>query len=711
MVRLASLTGVGFLLAVAGYAFMLDGGGQPVAEKRPVNDVYHGITVVDNYRWLENYDSPAVRRWSDAQSAYTRRFLDSIPCAEAVRGRVGKLLESPGPDWSRLAVEGGVLFAMKSQPPREQPLLITLQSPEDPSSEKVVLDPNAMDTSGATTVDFYAPSPDGRLVAVSLSHGGSEAGDLYLVDVRTGQPLPGVIPGVNRATASGSVAWNKDGTGFYYTRYPRKGERPANDLDFYQQIYFHRLGTPPSSDAYAAGKDFPRIAETRLERSVDGGEILAHVANGDGGDFEHFVKLGAGSWKQVSTFRDRIIDVQVGPDGALYLLSRKDAPNGRILRLARGARLQAATVVVSESSVSIEGFKVTRDVLLVHDMNGGPSRMRVFTLNGEPRGVVPLPPMSSVAEGPVDHSSGILLRVATYLAPPAWYRYTVQGNLEKTGLAATSPADFSSMEVVREFATSKDGTRIPLNVIRPRGTRLDHSNPVLLTGYGGFGLSQAPGFDPLRIVWLEQGGVYAIANLRGGGEYGEAWHLGGNLTHKQNVFDDFAACAEHMIDTGYTDRQKLAIQGGSNGGLLMMAVTVQHPDLFRAVVSSVGLYDMLRFEQYPNGVFNTTEYGSVRDPDQFRALYAYSPYHHVADGTRYPAVLFFSGTNDSRVNPADSRKMTARLQAATASNLPVLLRVTSTGHGIGSPRSERIDRVADEYAFLFDQLGVKCQRR
>jgi prolyl oligopeptidase len=303
----------------------------------------------------------------------------------------------------------------------------------------------------------------------------------------------------------------------------------------------------------------------------------------------------------------------------------------------------------------------------------------------------------------------VLVQVETFLQPMAWYAWDKGAEKpQATKLASTSPADFSDCEVVREFATSKDGTKVPLSILRKKGTKLDGDNPTLLTGYGGYSISMSPRFRAANRVWLEQGGVYVVANIRGGGEYGEEWHKAGNLTRKQNVFDDFAACARRLIDLKYTSPAKLAIEGGSNGGLLMGAMIAQHPELFRAVVTHVGLYDMLRFELHPNGAFNATEYGSVKDPEQFKALYAYSPYHHVTDGTAYPAVFVLTGVNDGRVDPANSLKMAARLQAATGSKRPVLLQVSfDSGHGIGDSLSKAIERQADVYAFLFDQLGME----
>jgi prolyl oligopeptidase len=303
----------------------------------------------------------------------------------------------------------------------------------------------------------------------------------------------------------------------------------------------------------------------------------------------------------------------------------------------------------------------------------------------------------------------VLFRSATYLQPSAWYRFdAASGKSTRTALSQVSPYNFDDAEVVREFAVSKDGTRVPLNIIRRKGTKLDGSNPTLLYGYGGYGLSEKPFFaGSMARVFLDQGGVYVLANIRGGGEYGQEWHKAGNLTHKQNVFDDFIACAQHLIDRKYTSPAHLAIMGGSNGGLLMGAALTQRPELFRAVVSFVGIYDMLRVELDPNGEFNTTEFGTVKNRDQFQALYAYSPYHQVKDRTVYPAVLFLTGENDHRVNPLHSRKMTARLQAANGSNHPILLRTSSnSGHGIGTALDEQIEERSDAMSFLFDQLGM-----
>ena len=434
------------------------------------------------------------------------------------------------------------------------------------------------------------------------------------------------------------------------------------------------------------------------------------MANGDGGEFAHYLLGPSGKWTQLTRFADKVVGSVFGRDDALYLLSRADAPRGKILRLPLDTpELTKAKLLVPQSDATIERFVPTKTRLYVVDLVGGPSRMRVFDLKGKELKSVPVRPVSSVGQVVRLEGDEVLFRTETFIDPPAWYRYDpATDKTAKTALFRTSPADFGDCEVVREFAVSKDGTKVPLNIIRRKGTKLDGKNPTVLTGYGGYGISLAPRFRVGRKVWLEQGGIIAIANLRGGGEFGEAWHHAGNLTNKQNVFDDFIACARHLIEQKYTSPEKLAIEGGSNGGLLMGAVLTQQPDLFRAVVTHVGIYDMLRVELHPNGAFNVTEFGTVKDPKQFAALYAYSPYHHVKNGTAYPAVLLLTGENDPRVDPANSRKMTALLQAATSSKRPILLRTTAgAGHGLDSALSERIAQETDVYAFLFDQLGVK----
>jgi prolyl oligopeptidase len=351
--------------------------------------------------------------------------------------------------------------------------------------------------------------------------------------------------------------------------------------------------------------------------------------------------------------------------------------------------------------------------LFVSDLLGGPSQIRRFGLDGKGETIIPIPKISAVQEMVALEDGSLLFRSQSYTEPEAWFHYAKEKTEPvKTALRDTSPVSFADIQVTREFTTSKDGTKIPLNIIFRKGMKRDGQNPTLLYGYGGYGLSMSPRFDFTRRLWFDRGGIYVVANIRGGGEFGEDWHKAGNLTKKQNVFDDFATAAEYLIKEKYTRPERLAIQGGSNGGLLMGAMITQHPDLMRAVVSQVGIYDMLRVELAPNGAFNVTEFGSVKNPEQFKALYAYSPYHHVVDGTKYPSILMMTGANDGRVAPYHSRKMVARLDEANKSQNPILLRTSSSaGHGIGTALNERIKQLADTYAFLFAQLGMMGKAR
>lgn len=606
----------------------------------------------------------------------------------------------------------GKVFAFKAEPTREQPELVVFTSLTGSTPENVVLDPLKIDAHGHVSMDFYQPSLDGRYVAVSLSRLGSEAGDLHVFEAATGRELRGdIVPRVNNGTAGGSVAWNADGTGFFYTRYPRTGERPTADLGFYQQIYFHKLGSPAADDRYEVGKDFPRIAEIVLQASKDGKWILATVANGDGGDFFHLVRGLDGKWRQLTRYSDQISQARFGVDDSLYLLSRQNAPMGKLLRLADPASsIDAAKLIAPQSDVAIENFTPTSNRIFVVDMAGGPSQIRIFTTTGKFMGKVPIKGVVSVNGIECIGQDEVLFRTSGYTQAPEWFSYS-PANQSANLVPVLSPRfsiSFADAEVVRDFAVSKDGTRIPLNIIRLKNTQLDGKNPVLLTGYGGYGLSQTPGLNPLNRILLDHGLVIVNTNLRGGGEYGEKWHEAGKLTRKQNVFDDFYACAQYLVSHHYTTPERLSIIGGSNGGLLMGAELIQHPEMYRAIVTFVGIYDMLRVELSPNGAFNVTEFGTVKELDQFKALYAYSPYHHVSDGETYPAAIFLTGDNDPRVDPANSRKMVARLQAVGHSKGPILLRTTSNaGHGIGSSLSEQVAQFTDAFSFLFDQLGIK----
>jgi len=678
----------------------------PPTPKKPVTDTYGNVKVTDDYQWLENYSDPAVQKWEHAQNANARSFLDKLPGRDALARQLRVLFQPAKAEYSLIAQRGKLIFAMKSAVGHEHPFVVTLTSLDNLAGERTVLDPDALDPKHLTAIDFAVPSVNGRYLAASLSHGGSESGDLRVYETATGKPLPDVIPNVNYATAGGDVVWNADNSGFYYTRYPREGERPPADMHFYQQVYFHKLGDRAADDTYATGKDFPRIAECSFASSADGRYIGVSVAYGDGGDYEYWLLEPGRPWRKLASVADSVKQMAFGYHKDIFLVSRQGAPHGKVLHMDVAETISQADVIVPETAaVVVESVAPTPDGPLVNEVAGGPSEVQFLPGDGTPE-KVHVPPVSSVDCSNLD-GAGPVCFVGSYLQPGGYFHFHPRTRkLTPTALRTPPPVPLDGFEVVRRFAVSKDGTKVPLNIIHRKGLKLDGSHPVLLTGYGGFGISLTPRYPAPFVPLLERGVIFAQANLRGGGEYGEAWHEQGKLTKKQNVFDDFAACSEYLISHKYTEPSKLAIIGGSNGGLLMGAALTQHPKLYRVVVSMVGIYDMLRLELSPNGQFNVTEYGTVKEPDQFQALYAYSPYQHVTDGTQYPAILLTEGDNDARVNPMQSRKMAARLQAS-GTKQPVLLRTSSNaGHGIGSSIDESVSLFTDIDAFLLYELGV-----
>lgn len=686
----------------------IERGRLPETPRVPVTDLLHGRQLVDEYRWLEDGSDPQVWRWSDEQNQAARAYLDALSHRAGVTARLEELTRPVAPRYASLAYRNGIYFALRYAPPREQPQLVRFRSLAAPEDGEVIVDPAALDPTGGTAIDFFEPSLDGSLVAVSLSRDGSESGDVSVFEAATGRRRADVVPGVNGGTAGGSVAWRADGSGFLRTRYPRAGERAEADLAFYEQVHDHTLGADGAADPYLFGRDLPRIAEIFFQTAEDGRHVLVDVLNGDGGEHAFWLRGPDGAFRPVSRFEDGFVQGELTAD-TLFLLERRQTPNGRIVRLPLDdPRLESAREVVPAGDAAIEGFTATAGMLCVIDVIGGPNRVRLFDHAGGDRGRLPVPEPASVNAILRTEGDVVLVNLETWLTPPAWWRFDpARGELEPTALAMRSPADFSGIEVRREFAVSEDGTRVPMTILCRKDLPPTAATPALLTGYGGFGISLSPSFDARRLAWLERGGLYATANLRGGGEFGEAWHQAGCLLHKRNVFDDFAACARRLVELGWTSPARLAIEGGSNGGLLMGAALTRDPGLYRAVVADAGIYDMVRNERTPNGKFNTTEYGSVEDPAQFAAILDYSPYHRVTEGEAYPAVLFLTGAHDPRVDPFHSRKMTARLQAATRSGHPVWLRTSATtGHGIGTPHSEEIEQQADILAFLFDQLGM-----
>jgi len=711
-------------LALSAAIVMLTAAAPPPAPPFPVGstvDVIQGQRIADPYRALENAADPKVQAWSDAQNVRTRAYLDALPGRAAVSAKLARMFKARSPAFGALEHAGNRIFAAYTDPAVQQTMLVTLNAAGDPASRKALVDPNTMDPSGHTAIDWFVPSPDGSKVAVSLSKNGSEDGTLHIYDAATGQEVEPTIDRVQFPTAGGSLAWTADGRGFWYTRYPEHSQ-PESEWHFNQSAYLHVLGTPAARDMLVlSGKDgIPRTAEIFLSNAQAGRSALASVQWGDGGQWLHFVLTPDGKAQRIAEYEDRVIGgAVIAKDGTVYGVSRKDAPMGRVVKLAApytGGFAKAAVIVPARTDAAIvdggqsdHPLVLAEDKLFVTRIAGGPNTVSIHDLSGKAMGALDVPPISSVSNIVALPGGDVLYDVNGYTEPPHYLRWSA-GTMKSTPTAIrmTTSVSYADAEVKRIFAKSKDGTKVPVTLVMKKGTRLDGKNPLLLYGYGGYGVNMTPGFSAARTRMLLDGGViYALANIRGGGEYGETWHTQGMLTNKQNVFDDFAASAQELIRLGYTSHDKLALQGGSNGGLLMAAEITQHPNLATAVISQVGIYDMLRVELDPNGAFNVTEFGTVKDPAQFKALYAYSPYHHVVKGTAYPAVLLMTGANDGRVNPFHSRKFAAALQAATSSKAPILLRTSaSSGHGQGSSLDEVIAQQTDMTMFLFDQLGV-----
>jgi prolyl oligopeptidase len=673
------------------------------AAKKAVTDTYHGVKVTDDYQWLEDTKGPAAQTWMKNQNSYTRAVLDKLSSRKQIEERLTDLLEKLSPQYEQVARGRKLLFALKDEK------LVRFESPDKADKAKVLVDPDKILPDKNASIDLFEPSPDDKLVAVSLSTEGSEEGTVNVFETDTGKKRADDVPRVV-TSSGGGIAWKGDSSGFYYTRNCRGAECDNLRDKCRQPVYFHKLGTPSKDDTYIFGKDLPPLAGISLETSEDGKYLFAGVMLGTDDLLELHVLGPSGKWTRITTAKDQIAGAKYGPEETLFLLSRRDAPRGKIIRLSLAKPdLDKAETIVPQGKGVIRDLAVTDSRLCVVEQIEGSAKLRLFDFKGKETDAPELKPMSSVGEMIRLAGDDVLIENESYLTPPVWVRLNAAtGKGARTAMTSKPEVDFSDCEVVREFAVSKDKTKVPLTIIRRKGLELNGKNPTILMGYGGYGENEVPKYQVSRRVWLEQGGVYAIAHPRGDGEYGDEWHQAGRLTKKQNAFDDFAACAQHLIDRKYTSTDKLAIEGASNGGLLVGAALTQHPKLFRAAVAHVGVYDMLRYERHPNGMYSVTEFGSVKDPEQFKALYAYSPYHRVKDDTEYPAIFLLTGANDNRVPPCESWKFAARLQAAAKPGRPILLWTDpNSGHDTGATGA--LNQLVDVFTFLFHELGVKYQ--
>jgi prolyl oligopeptidase len=670
----------------------------------PVSDVvelFHGEAVADPYRWLENGDDPAVGEWTRRQNARTERYLAAIPERPRIRRRLEQLL-SIGVVGVPTPVRGRYVYLLR-EGTQNQPVLRVRDGVDGP--DRVALDPNALNAEGTTALDWYFPSEDGRLLAFGLSEEGSERSVLHVLDLDTLALLPDRIPD----TRAADLAWLPDATGFYYTRYPAPGSVPAGEEQYHRSIYYHRLGDNPADDPLVfrptAGEHWPGVS-----LSPDGKWLLISVSRTFDETDLYLRDLSAdGPLVAVAENLPALFDGQVVRD-RLYIRTNIDAPTSGLYEADPRQPDRAAwrTLVAPRADAVLQGVSITREHLALDYLERATSRLVVARLDGSSPRNVPLPAIGSVyGTGSEPDGDELFYGFSSYAVPPSVFRLALGSGDQTLWQRVEADIDPARFEVRQVTYPSRDGTPVTMFVVAPRSLTLDGRNPVYLTGYGGFNISMTPAFSRSLLLWLECGGVLAVPNLRGGGEYGERWHQDGMLSRKQNTFDDCIAAAEWLIAEGYTTAGRLAVAGGSNGGLLTGALLTQRPELFRAVIIQVPLLDMLRYHRFLLARYWVPEYGSSDDAEQYGWLRAYSPYHHVHDGTPYPAVLLATAESDTRVDPLHARKMAARLQAATSSDAPVLLRLEArAGHGAGKPLAKIVDELTDSWSFVFHELGV-----
>ena len=676
----------------------------PATRQQPVTNDYFGHKVEDSYQWLEDSNSPETKQWVEEQLAYTRSILDKLPGRDQLRRQLERLLQIG--TLGDTQVGGPYYFHTRRDGTQNQPILYVRTGVN--GKDEVLVDVNLLARDGTVALDWWNASHDGKYVAYGTSEGGSEISTLHIIETATHKLLPDTI----ERTRAASLAWKPNDSGFYYTRYPKPGEVAAGQEMYNRHVFYHALGSDPAKDALTFGQgrdpqDWPNVT-----LSNDGRWLGIMVEQGWTKNEVYLQDLQAKTPPlRITTGKDFLYYIQIY-DGDLYILTNEDSPRYRVFKapVTTPAR-EHWREIIPQSDAVLTSVQIIGGQLFTRYEQNAHSLLRRFTVEGKPLGEIALPMLGTITSigGEYDSSSAFYL-FSSFTMPTTIYRFDIAAATSSVWDSVQTRLDTSQYETRQVWYPSKDGTRIPMFVVMRKGLKLTGHTPVLLTGYGGFNVSLTPEFTKPIFPWLDRGGIFAVANLRGGSEFGEEWHRAGMLDKKQNVFDDFIAAAEYLQKEGYTDKEHLAIRGGSNGGLLMGAMITQRPDLFRAVVCQVPLLDMLRYQNFQIAKLWIPEYGSSDDPKQFEWLYAYSPYHHVKKGTAYPAVLFMTADTDTRVDPMHAKKMTAELQADNSGPNPILLRIeTKAGHGAGKPISKLVDDWTDIYSFLFWQLGMEQQ--
>ncbi|HEV2131367.1 MAG TPA: prolyl oligopeptidase family serine peptidase [Longimicrobiaceae bacterium] len=683
-------------------------------ETRRVDQVddYHGTRVADPYRWLEDTDSPETAAWVEAQNRVTFGILKSIPEREGIERRLTELW-----NYERFGVpfkQGGRYFFSRNSGLQNQSVLYV--QPSLDAEPRVLLDPNTLSEDGTIALTMTRVSEDGRYLAYGTSSGGSDWQEIRVREVETGQDRPDHLRWIKFSGA----AWTHDGEGFFYSRFPEPQGNTLTTENLNNKLYYHRLGTPQSEDVLVYER--PDQPEWRFFPQVtdDGRYLVIYTSYQTSKNDLLYVDLGDPQRPNLrAPVRELVTGFEAnysvaGNDGPVfYVQTDKDAPKGRVIAIdTRQPQLANWRTLIPEGENVLENVQIISDQFVASYLQDAASRIRIFSLQGQPVREIELPTLGSVGSISGEREdTEAFYSFTSFLYPTTIFRYdfrTGESSVFRAPQVAFDPTQYETKQV---FYTSKDGTRVPMFITHRKGLQLDGSNPTLLYAYGGFNVSVTPAFSVSNLVWLERGGVYAVANLRGGGEYGEEWHQAGTKERKQNVFDDFIAAAEYLVREGYTRPQKLAIAGGSNGGLLVGAALNQRPDLFGAALPAVGVMDMLRYHQFTIGRAWSVDYGTSEDPEGFRYLFAYSPLHNIEPGTCYPATLVTTADHDDRVVPGHSFKYAAALQAAQSCENPVLIRIeTRAGHGAGKPTSKQIEEAADRWAFLVRSLGMQPSR-
>ncbi|MEW5859055.1 MAG: prolyl oligopeptidase family serine peptidase [Cyanobacteriota bacterium] len=682
----------------------------PTSQKVDQVDDYHGTKVSDPYRWLEDPDSDETKAWVEAQNQVTFSYLNEIPVREKIKQRLTQLWDYE--KYSLPFKEGDRYFYFKNNGLQNQSVLYTLTSLD--AEPKVLLDPNKLSEDGTIALSGIAISEDGNLMAYGLSTSGSDWQEWKVRDVETGEDLSDHLKWIKFSGAS----WTKDNQGFFYSRYDEPNETTKlEDVNYYQKLFYHQLGKPQSEDVLVYQR--PDQKEWGFSGGVteDGRYLIISVWKGTDPKnlifYKDLTDPNAEVIELISEFEASYSFID--NDGSIFWFRTDlDAPRGRAIAIdthnlpsSPGSK-EGWQEIIPQAEEVLEGVGLLNNQFVAEYLKDARTQIKIFDLNGSFVREVELPGIGSAGGfGGKRYDTETFYSFTSFTTPATIYRYDMvsgESTIFRQPKVDFNPDDYKTKQI---FYRSKDGTHLPMFITYKKGLQLDGSNPTYLYGYGGFNVSLTPSFSVGNLVWMEMGGVYAVPNLRGGGEYGEEWHQGGTKLNKQNVFDDFIAAAEWLIANGYTTPAKLAIGGGSNGGLLVGACMTQRPDLFGAALPAVGVMDMLRFHKFTIGWAWTSDYGSPENPEEFNALYAYSPLHNLKPGTSYPATMITTADHDDRVVPAHSFKFAAALQAAHAGVAPVLIRIeTKAGHGAGKPTTKIIEEVADRWAFLVRETKV-----